>query len=86
MKAAVEVDLGNVLSPLYFVGLESVREEQIFVELKKDKQTLAVEKVTVTALPFDYWRALRATRNFSASFVRPKLAVARGCSRKSAHS
>ena len=73
-ESAVEVDLGNVLSPLYFVGLESVREEQIFVELKKDKQTLAVEKVTVTALPFDYWQGASGNAELLASFVRPKLA------------
>ncbi|MBS1400231.1 MAG: DUF4011 domain-containing protein [Clostridia bacterium] len=73
-ESAVEVDLGNVLSPLYFVGLESVREEQIFVELKKDKQTLAVEKVTVTALPFDYWQGTSGNAELLASFVRPKLA------------
>ena len=39
-ESTVEVELGNILSPLYFVGLEEVREEEISVELRKDKQLL----------------------------------------------
>ena len=34
-ESSVEVDLGNVLSPHYFVGLESVREERVCIELKR---------------------------------------------------
>ena len=73
-ESSVEVDLGNVLSPHYFVGLESVREERVCIELKRDKQTIAAETVTVTALPFDYWQGTSGNAELLASFVRPKLA------------
>lgn len=73
-ESAVEVDLGNLLSPLYFVGAESVREEVVEVELKKDNRVLARESVTVTALPFDYWQGVSGNVELLASFVRPKLA------------
>ena len=73
-ESAVEVSLDNVLSPHYFVGLENVREERLYVELKKDKQTIASETFTVTALPFDYWQGTSGNAELLASFVRPKLA------------
>ena len=55
-ESSVEVDLGNVLSPHYFVGLESVREERVCIELKRDKQTIAPETVTVTVAPTGMFR------------------------------
>ena len=55
-ESSVEVDLGNVLSPHYFVGLESVREESVCIELKRDKQTIAAETVTVTVAPTGMFR------------------------------
>ena len=73
-ESSVEVDVGNILSPLYFVGLEEVRDERIYIELKKDKQTIASETLTVTALPFDYWQGASGNAELLASFVRPKLA------------
>ncbi len=73
-ESSVEVDVGNILSPLYFVGLEGVRDERIYIELKKDKQTIASETLTVTALPFDYWQGASGNAELLASFVRPKLA------------
>ena len=73
-ESTVEVELGNILSPLYFVGLEEVREEEISVELRKDKQLLASARLTVTALPFDYWQGTSGNAELLAAFVRPKLA------------
>ncbi len=73
-ESTVEVELGNILSPLYFVGLEEVREEEISVELRKDKQLLASARLKVVALPFDYWQGTSGNAELLASFVRPKLA------------
>ena len=36
-ESKIEVDAPNALSPLYFVNLEEVKEEEIFIELCKDK-------------------------------------------------
>ena len=73
-ESAVEVDFGNLLSPVYFAELEGVREEKIVVELKKDKITVALLECTVTALPFDFWQGTESNPESLAAFVRPKLA------------
>jgi hypothetical protein len=54
-ESAIEIELGNIISPLYFVELEAVKEESIFVELRKDKQVISKEQFSMLALPFDYW-------------------------------
>ncbi|MBR2646939.1 MAG: DUF4011 domain-containing protein [Clostridia bacterium] len=73
-ESVVEVELDNVLSPVYFAGLEEVREEKIKVVLKKDKTLISAQEFTVTALPFDYWQGVEGDCELLASFVRPKLA------------
>ena len=73
-ESAVEVDVGNILSPLYFMNAEEAREETILIELKREKTVIAAERVQVTALPFDYWQGTHGNPELLASFVRPKLA------------
>ena len=73
-ESTVEVDVGNILSPLYFVALEVGREEEIVVELKTEKKTVLSEKVTVNTLPFDEWEGVNGNIETLAGFVRPKLA------------
>ncbi|MBR4943078.1 MAG: DUF4011 domain-containing protein [Clostridia bacterium] len=72
-ESAVEVNLGNILSPLYFSGLEGVTEETVTATLKKDKKVILTQTWTVTALPFEYWQGLDGDAELLASFVRPKL-------------
>lgn len=73
-ESAVEAELGNILSPLYFMNAEGIREEEITVSLKRDKTVIATEKLTVTALPFDFWQGTGGNAELLASFVRPRLA------------
>jgi len=73
-ESVVEVDLGNILSPLYFTDLEEVQEEVIEVTLKKEKTLLASFKHRVTVLPFDYWQGMDGDPEQLAAFVRPRLA------------
>ena len=72
-ESAVEIDLGTLLSPVYFSGLEKVTEEKITVTLRRDKKIILVKEWTVTALPFDYWQGMNGDVELLASFVRPKL-------------
>lgn len=72
-ESVVEVDLGNLLSPLYFTNVETVTEETITVTLKKDKKVIAAKAWTATTLPFDYWQGIEGDAELLASFVRPKL-------------
>ncbi len=73
-ESVVEVDLGNLLSPLYFSNVEEVGEEKITVTLKKDKKLIAAKEWTVKTLPFDFWQGIEGDNELLASFVRPKLA------------
>jgi hypothetical protein len=73
-ESMVKVDVGNILSPLFFAELEEVREEKITVTLLKDKKTVVCAEFAVTALPFDYWQGLEGDAERLASFVRPRLA------------
>ena len=73
-ESTVEIELGNILSPLYFSNTEEVKQERIFLSLKKDKKTLASAEFTVTTLPFDYWQGLDGDNKLLAAFVRPRLA------------
>ena len=72
-ESAVEVDLGSLLSPLYFSNIENVGEETVTVTLRKDKKVILTKEWTVTTLPFDYWQGTEGDAELLASFVRPKL-------------
>lgn len=73
-ESAVQVELGSLLSPLYFSNVEKVGEETVTVTLRKDKKVILTKEWTVTALPFDYWQGTEGDAELLASFVRPKLA------------
>lgn len=73
-ESAIEVDLGEILSPFFFSNLESVKEETITVTLKKDKKDILQKSWTTAALPFDFWQGTTGNAELLASFVRPKLA------------
>ncbi len=73
-ESAVEVDFGNVLSPLYFSSADDVRQETITVTLSKDKHVIATTEFTVTTLPFDFWQGTDGDLQLLSAFVRPRLA------------
>ena len=73
-ESTVEIEPLYALSPAYFTSLEGSREEIIKIELKKDKKTVAMQEISVLALPFDFWEGLYGNAELIASFVRPKLA------------
>ncbi len=73
-ESTVKIELGNILSPLYFADLETVREELVNVTLIKDGKNVASAEFTVTALPFDFWQGVNGDPERLASFVRPRLA------------
>lgn len=73
-ESVVQVDLGAILSPLYFASSEQVKEERIEVALSKDKRVLASAEFTVTTLPFDFWQGTDGDPELLACFVRPRLA------------
>ncbi|MBE7085820.1 MAG: DUF4011 domain-containing protein [Clostridiales bacterium] len=72
-ESVVEVDLGNILSPHFFAGLEDVREEKIEVVLKTEKRVVAKLEQTIKVLPFDFWQGMEGDAEQLAAFVRPKL-------------
>ena len=72
-ESMVEVELGNILSPLYFSNADTVGTETITVTLKKEKKTILSRSWTVTTLPFDYWQGTEGDLELLAGFVRPKL-------------
>ncbi len=73
-ESVVQVELGPLLSPLYFSSTEEVKEERIFVALSKDGKEVASAQFTVTTLPFDFWQGTEGNAELLASFVRPRLA------------
>ena len=73
-ESAVEVEIGELLSPLYFAELIEVKEEEITVSLKKDKKVIAEQTVAVKALPIDFWEGTDGNVERLALFVRPRLA------------
>ncbi len=73
-ESTVKVEIGNLLSPLYFSNLEEMRTETVVAILKKDKKILSKQSWDVTALPFDYWEGVDGNVEMLASFVRPRLA------------
>ena len=77
-ESSVEVELGAILSPLYFLEITEVKEENIFLTLKKDKHTISSLTVPVKLLPFDFWEGTQGNAEGLAAFVRPRLA---DCSR-----
>lgn len=72
-ESVVQVELGNILSPLYFSNVENVGEEKVTVTLRKEKKVLLTKEWTVTTLPFDHWQGTEGDAELLASFVRPKL-------------
>ena len=68
-ESTVEVDLGSILSPLYFSNIEQAAEERITVTLRKDKKIIVEQQYTLTALPFDYWQGTDGDAELLASFV-----------------
>ena len=73
-ESVINVETGGLLSPLYFSGIEEIKQEKITATLKKDKKVLAVAEWTLTALPFDFWQGTDGDNELLASFVRPRLA------------
>ncbi|MBR2341070.1 MAG: DUF4011 domain-containing protein [Clostridia bacterium] len=73
-ESKVAVALPNIISPLYFVNLEEVKEEEIFIELFKDKKLIIKTSVKLTVLPFDFWEGVNGNVERLAGFIRPKLA------------
>ena len=73
-ESVVEIELENLLSPLYFSSADDVRQEKITVALQKDKKQIAALEFTVSTLPFDFWEGADGDLELLASFVRPKLA------------
>ena len=72
-ESSVEIELGEILSPLYFSSLEEAKEELITVTLKKDKKQICILEFTVKTLPFDFWYGTEGDVELLASFVRPRL-------------
>ena len=72
-ESAVEVALGEILSPLYFANAEEIQEETITATLKKDGKKVLSKEWTVTTLPFDFWKGSQGDLELLASFVRPRL-------------
>ena len=66
--------LAKTNSPLFFVNLEAVKEEEIFIELFKDKKLILKTSVKLTVLPFDFWEGINGNVERLAGFIRPKLA------------
>ena len=84
-ESVVEVDLGNLLSPLYFTNVEAVTEEKITVTLRQEKKVIAAKEWTVTTLPFDYWQGIEGDAELLASFV-PSSGIAPACRRRLSNS
>ena len=59
-ESVVNVEIGNLLSPLYFSNADEIRQETITATLRKEKKVLATSTWTVTTLPFDFWQIGRA--------------------------
>ena len=72
-ESVVNVEIGNLLSPLYFSNADEIREEKITATLKKDKKILSTTTWNVTTLPFDYWQGIDGNVETLASFVRPRI-------------
>ena len=72
-ESKVAVALPNIISPLYFVNLEDVKEEEICIELLKDKKSIIKTTVKITVLPFDFWEGVNGNVERLAGFIRPKL-------------
>ncbi len=72
-ESVVEVNLENILSPLYFASAEEVKIEEITVSVKKEKKVILSQKWNITTLPFDYWQGREGDLELLASFVRPRM-------------
>ncbi len=72
-ESVINVEIDNILSPLYFSGREEIAQEKITAVLKKDKKIVATAEWTITTLPFDFWQGTEGNLELLASFVRPRL-------------
>ncbi len=72
-ESAVEVPLGDILSPLYFSSLEQAGEERVTVTLQTEKKIILQKEWTVKTLPFDFWQGTEGDLELLSSFVRPRL-------------
>ena len=50
-ESTVELEVGNILSPLYFVSLEEEKTEEVIVELRTEKKIIFSQTLTVNTLP-----------------------------------
>jgi len=73
-ESAVEVEIGELLSPLYFAELNEIRDEELTVSLKKDKKLIATQTFSIKVLPIDFWEGTGGNAERLAVFVRPRLA------------
>ncbi len=73
-ESVVQVELGNILSPLYFSNADTVKEERVTVTLRNEKKVLAEAEFTLQTLPFDFWQGTEGDPERLAAFVRPRLA------------
>lgn len=72
--SSAEAVFEGIVSPDFFMNLETVKNVALNVEIVKEKTTIASERVESCALPFDWWSGLQGAGEGLACFVRPKLA------------
>ncbi len=72
-ESSVEVNVGDIVSPLYFADLSEIKEEKLIIELSQNKKPVARVEACVTALPFEFWQGVGGNEETLAAFVRPKL-------------
>ena len=73
-ESTVNVEVGNLLSPLYFANADTAKDETVVAVLKKDKKPLVEMRWSIRTLPFDFWQGTDGNLETLSSFVRPKLA------------
>ena len=73
-NTSVEVVFDYILSPVYFIECQEVKNVAFNVTVTREKNVLINERVESTVLPFDYWSGLEGNSENLAYFVRPKLA------------
>lgn len=71
---SVDVVFDDILSPVYFTECAEAKPVALTVQVTKEKNVLASEKVESTVLPFGWWSGTEGNCENLAHFVRPKLA------------
>ena len=72
-ESSVEVEFGDVISPLFFADLNEIKKVSVILELAHEKRTIKCFITEVTVLPFEYWQGAEGNGETLAVFVRPKL-------------